>query len=154
MAKVISTSQQLTHAALAPMSIHSRVINLDVEVPAGVGFEGWALSDVVAENMRILGMDLMIMSRSLVNIIGGFIYVQVGSGLLTVGNPSQNNYEHLINNKGMKPGLFYLGFGNQNYHWSMNRRFAGQPWRINFFVENFSAVEDWHIWASLQISEG
>lgn len=151
---IVARNQQAEFAKLHPMPAYSRIVNLEVEVPAGVGGEGWNYTEALGQDLRILRVDLHLMSRSADALIGGFIYITQGFGKPANSGVVATEWTPVIKNKGIKPGLYWCGIGSQSYSWSMRLFLEGQPRRLGLLIENFSATEQWHAWASFEIAEG
>lgn len=151
---VVARNQQAEMARLHPKPVYSRVINLTLQIPAGLGQVAFAISPPVGNRIWLLGVDLITMSQTRANVFGGFIYITTGTQLKRQGDAGLRLEDDVIRNYGgPKPGFYYTGFGD-SYHWDMMMFYEGAGRKFGALAENLFVTETWRAWISFQISEG
>ncbi len=154
MAKVINTSQQLTHAALAPQSIHSRVIHVTTFVTGGFGNTGVVATPVVADGVRLLSLRLLILPGNLTSSVAIIIFLSTGTGKIITQALVATGWDKIMQSVGgSAPAIRYDG-GQQEIIWHMNVLYSGSGRRFGLALQNLSASVGATVWASFQISEG
>jgi len=155
MAKIIvGRDQQAEMQRLHPKPAYSRVINLTLQIPAGIGFADFAISPPVGNRIWLLGVSLITMSQTRANVFGGFIYITTGTQIKQQEGSGPQLEDNVIRNYGgPKPGFYYTGFGD-SYHWDMMMFYEGSGRRFGAMAENLFATETWRAWISFEISEG
>lgn len=151
---VVARNQQAEMARLHPKPAYSRVINLTVQVPAGIGNAGFAISPPVGNRVWLLSVNLITMSQTRANVFGGFIQITTGTQIKAQeGSPPQLDQPVIRNYGGPKPSFYYTGFGD-SYHWDMMMFYEGTGRRFGSLIENLFETETWRAWISFEISEG
>lgn len=151
---VVPRSQQEWMAREHPKPAYSRVINLTLQIPAGMGEEDFAVSPPVGSRIWLLNVKLITMSQTRANVFGGFIYISTGTDKKVTGAMIAVDWEPVIRNYGgPKPGFYYTGFGD-SYGWDMMRFYEGAGRRFGAMAENLFPDDGWRAWISFTISEG
>ena len=154
MAKIVNTSQQITHAVLAPASVHSRWINLQMIVAAGSGNSDFAFTPTLADVFRLLEVRLTVFPQTALAISGLFIHINSGSGK----NPTEENvavaWDKVIQHAGVSTPRFVWRGMQDTISWEMNRLYAGEGRRLGCVIENFSSLVGADVWCGFRISEG
>ena len=155
MAKVIvGRGQQEAIARAYPKPAYSRVINLTLQVPAGLGQEDFAISPAVGNRIWLLGVDLFIMNMDVDVVCSGFIYISTGTGPKAKAAVIAEQWDPIIRNYGgPKPGFYYSGIRDK-FHWDMMQFYEGSGRRFGAMAENLTAIKGWRAWISFEISEG
>ncbi len=152
MVHIVNSSQQITHAALAPAGIHSRIVSCGAFLTM-VGAGNWGVTDPVAQDLTLLGITVWFSAREeaeLQSIIFDIVTSEVEPKTLV----QVQSFEKLvpINTRAGFP--FHESFGRQReFHWDMNRRFVGSGRRFAVWGQT-SATAGGILEASFQISEG
>ncbi|MBA7679124.1 hypothetical protein ES703_87407 [subsurface metagenome] len=155
MAKIIvGRDQQAEMQRLHPKPAYSRVVQLELIVPQGLGNSIYRITPPLGDRLWLLSVKLVTLSHEIDVMIGGFIYITTG----TTREPSESvvatEWEQIIpSTGGMKPGLTYKGFRDQ-YHWTMMKFYEGTSRRFGVVIENLTAISQWWAWVSFEISEG
>lgn len=155
MAKIrVARDQQAEVRRLHPKPAYSRVVQLELLVPIGVGNSVYRITPALGQKLWLLSVKLVTLSHDIDVMIGGFIYITTG----TTRDPSEEvvatKWDLLLpSTGGMKPGLTYKGI-RDSYTWQMMRLFEGKPRRFGVVIENFSNLNQWWAWVSFEISEG
>lgn len=151
---IVARGQQEAVRRAYPKPAYSRVINLTIQVPAGLGEEGYAVSPPVGSRIWLLNVKLITMSQTRANVFGGFIYISTGTDkkvtapmIATVWQPVIRQYQ------GPKPAFYYTGFGD-SYSWDMMCFYEGHGRRFGALAQNLFIDETWRAWISFEISEG
>jgi hypothetical protein len=151
---VVARNQQEEMRRLHPKPVYSRVINLTLQIPAGMGEGDFAVSPPVGGRIWLLNVKLHTMSQTRANVFGGFIYISTGTDKKVDGSIIAVKWDPVIRNYGgPKPGLYYTGFGD-SYSWDMMSFFEGAGRRFGAMAENLFPDETWRAWISFEISEG
>lgn len=151
---VVRRNQQEEIRRLHPKPAYSRVINLTVQIPAGLGADDSAVSPPIGNRVWLLGVDLFVMSLE-VDIVGsGFIYISTGTEQKVTKEFIATKWDPVIRNYGgPKPGFYYSGTRGK-FHWDMMRFFEGSGRRFGVLAQNLTDIVGWRAWVSFQISEG
>lgn len=155
MAKVIvARGQQEAVRRAYPKPAYSRVINLTLQIPAGMGEEDLAVSPPVGGRIWLLNVKLITMSQTRANVFGGFIYISTGTDKKVTGQMIAVDWEPVIRQYGgPKPAFYYTGFGD-SYSWDMMQFYEGPGRRFGAVAENLFPDDAWRAWISFEISEG
>ncbi|MCB7129587.1 MAG: hypothetical protein J3T61_08635, partial [Candidatus Brocadiales bacterium] len=78
MARIVNSSQQITHATLFPASIHSRVINLFLEFSAGLSNDDFVVMPPQGNNIRLLNIKLACFPQTIDAFGAAFIAITTG----------------------------------------------------------------------------
>ncbi|MBA7677845.1 hypothetical protein ES703_86111 [subsurface metagenome] len=151
---VVPRNQQAEMQRLHPKPVYSRVVQLELIVPKGVGNSIYRITPPLGDRLWLLSVKLVTLSHDIDVIIGGFIYITTGF----TKDPSENvvatQWDLIIpSTGGMKPGLTYKGIRDQ-FTWHMMRFYEGTSRRFGVVIENFSDLNQWWAWVSFEISEG
>ena len=151
---VVRRDQQAEMERLHPKPAYSRVINLTLQVPAGMGEEDFAVSPPVGGRIWLLNLTVCFMSQTRANVFGGFIYISTGTDKKVNADIVAVKWQPVIRNYGgPKPGFYYTGFGD-SYSWDMMSFFEGAGRRFGVMAENLFPADGWRAWISFEISEG
>lgn len=151
---VVARNQQREMERLHPKPAYSRVINLTLQVPAGMGEEDFAVSPPIGSRVWLLSVKLITMSQTRANVFGGFIYISTGTDKKVDGGTIALSWEPVIRNYGgPKAAFYYTGFGD-SYGWDMMQFYEGAGRRFGAMAENLFPDETWRAWISFEISEG
>lgn len=155
MAKMITPGwQQVQVRRDFPKPAYSRVINLTLQVPAGLGNDDFAVSPGVGNRIWLLSVTLNLMSQTRANVFGGFIYISTGTDKRVDAEKIAVDWDPVIRQYGgPKPAFYYTGFGD-SYSWDMMRLYVGSGRKFGAMASNLFASESWRAWISLEISEG
>lgn len=155
MAKIIvGRNQQAEVARLHPKPVYSRVINLTLQIPAGLGEEDYAVSPPVGNRIWLLGVDLIILNMDVDVVCSGFIYISTGTDKRVTAPIIAEKWDPVIRNYGgPKPGFYYSGIRDQ-FHWDMMKFYEGTGRRFGALAENLTDIKGWRAWISFEISEG
>lgn len=155
MAKIIvARNQQAEVARLHPKPVYSRVINLTLQIPAGLGQEDFAVSPPVGNRIWLLGVDLHILNMQVDVVCSGFLYISTGTDKKVNGLTIAQQWDPVIRNYGgPKPGFYYSGI-RDHFHWDMMRFYEGSGRRFGAVAESLVDIISWRAWISFEISEG
>lgn len=155
MAKIIvARGQQEAVRRESPKLAYSRVINLTLQIPAGLGKEDSAVSPPIGNRVWLLGVDLVILNMDVDVVCSGFIYIRTGTDKRVTAPMMAEQWEPVIRNYGgPKPGFYYSGIRDK-FHWSMMRFYEGSGRRFGAVAENLTDIKGWRAWISFEISEG
>lgn len=154
MAKVVNTNQQLTHAALSPMSVHSRVLTLSTFVAAGFGNTGFIATPVVADGVRLLSIRLLVMPGTVGALTSIIIYLSTGTGKNVSQPLIATQWEKIMQSSGGSEPAFRFSGAKQELTWNMNKLYSGSGRRFGLALLNLSAGVGADVLVSFQISEG
>lgn len=151
---VVPRDQQAEMIRLHPKPAYSRVINLTLQVPAGMGASDYAVTPPVGGKVWLMNVTLNTMSQTRANVFGGFIYISTGTDKRVDAELIAVRWEPVIRNYGgPKPGFYYTGFGD-SYSWNMMRFFEGSGRRFGAMAANLFPDDHWRAWISFELSEG
>ena len=151
---VVARNQQAEMQRLHPKPVYSRVINLTLQVPAGIGAEDFAVSPPVGNRIWLLGVDLIILNMDVDVVCSGFIYISTGTDKRVTAPMIATQWDPIIRNYGgPKPGFYYSGIRDQ-FHWNMMKFYEGSGRRFGAVAENLTDIKGWRAWISFEISEG
>lgn len=155
MAKIIvGRDQQAEVRRLYPKPAYSRVINLTLQIPAGLGQGDFAVSPPIGNRVWLLGVDMFITNLSVDIISSAFIYLSTGTDKDETGEKIATQWEQIIREYGgPKPGFYYSGI-RDHFHWDMMKFYEGSGRRFGVVAESLSIYEVMRVWVSLEISEG
>ena len=154
MVHIVNSSQQITHAVLAPQSIHSRVIHVTTFVAAGFGNTGVVATPVVADGVRLLSLRLLILPGDLTSSVSIIIFLSTGTGKIITQALVATGWDKIMQSVGgQAPAIRYDG-GQQDILWEMNVLYSGSGRRFGLALQNLSSTVGMTVWASFQISEG
>lgn len=151
---VVARNQQAEVARIHPKPVYSRVINLTIQVPAGLGEEDFAVSPPIGNRVWLLGVKMFVMNLSVDIVCSGFIYISTGTDKKVTGEMIAVQWDPVIRNYGgPKPGFYYSGIRDK-FHWDMMRFYEGSGRRFGIVAQSLSVLEVMRIWCSFEISEG
>ena len=151
---VVARGQQEAVAREYPKLAYSRVINLTLQIPAGLGKADFAVSPPVGNRVWLLGVDLFIMNMDVDVVCSGFIYISTGTDKKVTAPIVAEKWDQIIRNHGgPKPGFYYSGIRDK-FHWNMMKLYEGSERRFGAVAENLTAIKGWRAWVSFEISEG
>ena len=155
MAKIIvPRGQQEAVRRESPKQAYSRVINLTLQIPAGLGEEDFAVSSPVGNRVWLLGVDLFILNMDVDVVCSGFIYIRTGTDKKVTAPMIAEQWDPIIRNYGgPKPGFYYSGIRDQ-FHWNMMKFYEGSGRRFGAVAQNLTEIKGWRAWVSFEISEG
>lgn len=154
MAFVVTRSQQVVTAGIKPRAVYSRVINLTVQVPAGLAQEDFAFTPAIGNRVWLLGVDLFVMTLEVDVVVSGFVYIRSGVGKPQSASEVATKWNPVIQNYGgPKPG-FYFSAIQDHYHWNMNKFYEAGAVRFGVMATSLVDIVSWRAWVSFQISEG
>lgn len=155
MAKVVvGRNQQAEMARLHPKPVYSRVINLTLQVPAGLGQDDFAVSPPLGNRIWLLGVDLFIMNMNVDVVVSGFLYISTGIEKKVTASMIATQWDPIIRNYGgPKPGFYYSGI-REHFHWDMMKFYEGTGRRFGAVAESLVDITSWRAWVSFEISEG
>jgi len=141
-------------ARLHPKPVYSRVINLTLQIPAGLGQDDFAVSPPIGNRIWLLGVDLIILNRDVDVVCSGFIYISTGTDKRVTAPMIATKWDPIIRNYGgPKPGFYYSGIRDK-FHWDMMKFYEGSGRRFGAVAENLTDIKSWRAWVSFEISEG
>lgn len=151
---VVPRNQQEEVRRLHPKPAYSRVINLTVQIPAGLGADDYAVSPPIGNRVWLLGVDLFVFSLEVDIVASGFIYISTGTEQKVTKEFIATKWDQVIRNYcGPKPGFYYSGIRDQ-FHWDMMRFYEGSGRKFGVLAQNLTEIIGWRAWVSFQISEG
>lgn len=151
---VVARNQQAEVARLHPKPVYSRVINLTLQVPAGLGQEDFAVSPPIGNRVWLLGVDLFILNMDVDVVCSGFIYISTGTDKKVTAPMIAEQWDSIIRNYGgPKPAFYYSGI-RDHFHWDMMRFYEGTGRRFGAVAQNLTDIKGWRAWISFEISEG
>lgn len=151
---VVNRNQQEAVRRAYPKPAYSRVINLTLLVPEGLGAEDFAVSPPIGNRVWLLGVDLLILNWEVDVVSRGFIYISTGTDKKVNGGEIATQWDPVIRNYGgPKPGFYYSGIKDQ-FHWSMMKFYEGTGRRFGAVAESLTEISKWMVWISFEISEG
>lgn len=151
---VVARNQQAEVARLHPKPVYSRVINLTLQIPAGLGQDDFAVSPPIGNRIWLLGVDLIILNRDVDVVCSGFIYISTGTDKRVTAPMIATKWDPIIRNYGgPKPGFYYSGIRDK-FHWDMMKFYEGSGRRFGAVAENLTDIKSWRAWVSFEISEG
>ncbi len=154
MANLLTSSQALRSSILFPRGVHSRLLTLEFFASAGMGNFDFQFSDIVGNNVWILGISVWAHGDVAGSLIGAFVHITTGVGLPTDATVIAVEWENIIANKGLKPYLSLTGFEKGWWRFDMNRLYTGNSRRFGIVVENLSSTNQFRGSCAIQISEG
>lgn len=155
MAKVIvGRGQQEEMRRLHPRPAYSRVINLTLQVAAGIGADDYAVSPPIGNRVWLLGVDLVILNMDVDVVCSAFFYISTGTDKKVNGEKIATEWDPVIRNYGgPKPGFYYSGIRDQ-FHWDMMKFYEGSGRRFGAVAESLTEIKGFRAWVSFEISEG
>ena len=151
---VVQRNQQAEVARLHPKPVYSRVINLTLQIPAGLGQEDFAVSPPVGNRIWLLGIDLHILNMQVDVVCSGFIYISTGTDKRVTAPMIADQWDPIIRNYGgPKTGFYYSGI-RDHFHWDMMKFYEGSGRRFGAVAESLVDIISWRAWISFEISEG
>ncbi len=154
MVHIVNSSQQITHAALAPASIHSRWINLQLLVAAGVLNKDTAFTPTLGNTFRLLEMQLTVFPSVIDAIAPLFIHLRTGSSRTPTQEDVAVNWDDIIQHAGVSTPRFLFAGQQITLKWPMNRLYTGEGRRLGCVIENISSTVGARVWVGFRISEG
>ena len=153
MAHIVNSSQQITHAVLAPQSIHSRVTGFWTGALPVIGDTGQESTFPLAANLRLLSVDLKFKADIIGTQCSAFWFLTTGTKKPNSADEVLNSWEPIIpSSSGIKP--FFRWDGDEaHFYWKMNRFYTGAGRRFGLWFNNITAVR-WWVQATFEISEG
>ncbi len=151
---VVARNQQAEVARLHPKPAYSRVINLTLQVPAGIGEEDYAVSPPIGNRVWLLGVDLVILNMDVDVVCSAFVNISTGTDQKVDGEKIATEWDPIIRNYGgPKPGFYYSGIRDK-FHWDMMRFYQGSGRRFGAVAESLTDIKGFRVWVSFEISEG
>lgn len=151
---VVPRNQQEESRRRNPKPAYSRVINLTLQVPAGIGTEDFAVSPPIGNRIWLLGVRMYVMSLSVDIVCSGFIYIGTGTDKKVTGEKIATQWDPVIRQYGgPKPGFYYSGI-RDGFYWSMRKFYEGSGRRFGVVAEGLSQYEVMRVWIAFEISEG
>ncbi len=154
MVHIANTSQQITHQVLFPTGIHSRWINLQLMVAAGVGNSDIEFTSPLPDTFRLLEMKLTVFPQTAGALVGLFIHLNTGTTKTPTEEDVAVRWDKIIDH-GLEPTPRFIFRGTQiTLRWEMNKLYTGQSRRLGCVVENFGSLVGADVWVGFRISEG
>jgi len=151
---VVARDQQAEMRRLHPKPAYSRIVNLEVLVPAGIGAEGFNYTPPLGNRLWLLSVDLWFFNPTPDIQIGGFIYLRTGGKKPASPGETAMKWDSVVDDStGIKPGIYWTGL-RAHIRWDMMKFYEGSERRFALLIENFSETQQWLAWVSFQISEG
>ncbi len=154
MAELITSSQALRFSILFPRGVHSRVITLELVVPAGVGADDFKFSSIVGLNTWVLSIDWWIAGLQSGLHLGCFFQASTGTGEPGNSGVIFLEWTPLIPHFGIKPFPVIHWNDNINLHFQMNHLITGEARRFGVAMQNFSTTNQLRALIAIQFSEG
>ena len=154
MVHIANSSQQITHAALAPSSVHSRVTGFQMFVPAGVGSRSLGVTSQLGQNLRLLRIDLWISNVTVDTLIGGSIIIRKGNTKPKLAENIIDTWEPIMQHDKSPNVINWFGTRNDHLYWTMNKLYTGEGIRFACMLINSSVLQSWWSYMTFQISEG
>lgn len=154
MADLLTSGQPARRAVLNPGPVYSRVVNLELHVPAGLGASDWEVTPPLGQNIWLLGVRAWFFSSAVGVLIGGIVRITAGTGVNLTEEIVATRWEPIIENYGgAKTGLYWHS-DKGSFAWQMRRLYTGQARRFGCVIENFDPEQHWVALVSFEISEG
>lgn len=151
---LVTMPQPITTGVQFPKSVYSRVVNLELHIPAGIGNGDFAFTPALGNNIWLLRVDVWFLRNDTGGQIGGFVYIGAGSAVPAHGGVIAMRWDLIVPNySGAKPGLWWQGVDG-HVGWDMRKLYTGEARRFGVSIENFSATLNWVALVSFVISEG
>jgi len=139
---------------LHPKPAYSRVINLTLQVAAGLGSDDFEVSPPIGNRVWLLGLDLFILNTDVDVLRSGLIYMRTGTDPEANAEMIATAWDPIIRNYGgPKRGFYYSGI-RDHFHWDMMKFYEGSGRRFGAVAENLQVDVGMRIWISFEISEG
>ena len=153
MVHIVNSSQQITHAVLAPAGIHSRVVMMAFDVAGGLGSSQFNVTAVVGQQLRLFQVQLWLISKTSGTPVDTTFKISTATTPPASEVDVSRNWESVIDMDFVgKP--FMVGFGELlHFKWDMNRIYMGGPRRFGLVVSNLS-VPQIRALIAFTISEG
>lgn len=151
---VVPRDQQAEVRRLHPKPAYSRVINLTLQVAAGIGSDDFQVSPPIGNRVWLLGVDLFVLNMDVDVVCSGFFYISTGKEEKVTGEVIAVKWEPIIRNYGgPKAALYYSGV-RDHFHWDMMKFYQGSGRRFGALAENLTEIKGFRAWISFEISEG
>lgn len=154
MVELLNTAQPIRTGIFYPRGVASRVLTLELIVPAGIGNGDWNYTPVLGNELWILSADLWICTINVVGAAGAFFQLSTGMGTTVVAGMVILDWDTLVPHSGIKPYPACWWVYDLHLHFDMNRHFSGQSRRLGAWFGNLSATAEIRVLVSFQISEG
>lgn len=151
---VVRRDQQAESRRLHPKPAYSRVINLTLQVAAGIGADDYAVSPPMGNRIWLLGVDLVILNMDVDVVCSGFFYISTGMDRNANAEKIATQWDPIIRNYGgPKPAFYYSGIRDK-FHWDMMKFYEGAGRRFGVVAESLTDIKGFRAWVSFEISEG
>lgn len=151
---VVPRNQQAEMQRLHPKPVYSRVINLTIQVPVGLGSEDYAVSAPIGNRVWLLGVNLYVMNLSVDIVCSGFIYISTGMETKADAEMIAVKWDPVIREYGGPKPCFYYSGNRDKFHWDMMQFYEGSGRRFGIAGFSTSIYEVMRCWVSFEISEG
>lgn len=156
MAKIVVPRgrQQEEMRRLHPKPTYSRVLTLELIVPAGIGGEDYNYTEKLGTDLWLLAVDIWVSSLSAGGECGGFFQISTGFDKPTSSGDIVMKWKSLFQHQGIKPYPAFKFIEKGHMRFTMMRFWNGQPRRFGAYIGNFSDVDQLFAIVAFEISEG
>lgn len=153
MAIIANKDQGVRVGVMSPRAVYSRVVQIQVNVTAGVGVTAYCFTAMLGNEIRLLNVQACLFGGSALAAVGGFIYIATGYTEPANANEIITQWDLIMPNQcGGKPGIYWWG-ENIQFSWNMNRLYSGKERRFAVAISNgFNFLWKGLFW--FQFSEG
>lgn len=137
-----------------PAPAYSRLVGLELHVPAGVGETAFCVTPQLGNSLILYGIDFWIRCPDPPAKVGGFLYLMSGSGKPNTASEVIVGWNFIVPlSCGQKPGLVLYYCESKELHFSMKKRYMYNEIRFGAAVANgYNQV--WDATVLFEISEG
>ncbi len=151
---VVSRNQQREMERLHPKPAYSRVLTLELSVPAGIGAEDWNYTEKLGTDLWLLSVDMWVSSLTPGGLCGGFFQISTGFEKSPGSGDIVMEWESLFQHQGIKPYPAFKFVEKGHMRFTMMRFWNGQPRRFGAYIGNFSDTDQIFGVVAFEISEG
>lgn len=154
MSKIVNISQPVRSAVLTPVPVYSRVIALELHLPAGIGNADYCYTPKLGNRTWLLAIDLWAYCGWVGVHIGGFFYFTYGSGEPATRLDVSVGWAPIVPLYcGSKPGFKWMHCDEFHRRFTMARLFTNDELRFGVAMEN-GFNQAWEATVAFQIAEG
>lgn len=137
-----------------PLPPQSRVVALELHVPAGVGNNDFCYTPALGNRLWLLNIDIWVYCATAGAFIGGFFYLMFGTAEPQNASDISTRWNRIIELYcGAKPGFRWFHCDPFDRHFSMAKLFVADGLRFGVTLEN-GFNQAWEATIAFEISEG
>ena len=154
MANLLNQGQPLRRNVLDPVSSYSRLVGVELRIPAGIGSDDYCVTPQLGNRLVLNAIHFHGECPVLNTVVGGFVYLMFGSGIPAGSGDVADRWNHIIElHCGVKKAMRIVFVERLDLCWPMRRRFIYDEIRFGVVMENFGLTA-WYATVLFEIMEG